>query len=101
MNQFSVISTDGHQYKVSSGSIIKVESLRGAVGQVIKLKKIMQFNKDGELLLGNFLPGEDVVKCKILEHFRDKKIIVFKKKRRKGYVRKHGHRQNLSVLQVM
>lgn len=93
---FAIVSEGGKQHLVEKGTVFYVERLEGEVGSVTNLSDVLCVN--GKLV------GKDVksatVKVKILEQKRDKKIIVFKKKRRQGYKRKQGHRQNVTVLQV-
>ena len=93
---FAVIKTGGKQYRVASGDVIAVEKLPEDVGSVV--------NFDQVLLLGDKVGAPVVegasVAGEVLEQFRDKKVIVFKKKRRKNYRRKNGHRQNLTMVKI-
>ena len=93
---FAVIKTGGKQYRVVSGDVIAVEKLSGDVGSVVNFDQI--------LLLGDKVGSPTVkgasVAGEVLEQFRDKKVIVFKKKRRKNYRRKNGHRQDLTLVKI-
>ena len=96
----AVIQTGGKQYKVSEGDEIQVEKLDGNVGENVSLDKVLICGEGESAKVGTpFLEGYSVV-CEVTEQFRDKKIIVFKKHRRKNYRRKNGHRQSLTRLKV-
>ena len=96
----AVVQTGGKQYKVSEGDEIQVEKLDGTVGESINLEKVLFCGEGESNKVGNpFLEGCSVV-CEVTEQFREKKIIVFKKHRRKNYRRKNGHRQSLTRLKV-
>ncbi len=99
---FAVVKTGGKQYKVAKNSIIKVEKIEGALGSKIELDQVLML---GESSKASFI-GTPVVKgasvtAEIVKHFRDDKIIVFKKKRRQNYRRKTGHRQTLTELKIL
>ena len=96
---FAVIRTGGKQYVVSKDSTIRVEKLEGNVGDVIEISDVV--------MLGGDKPSTDakalekaVVRAEIVRQFRDKKIIIFKKKRRQNYRRKNGHRQSVSEIKI-
>ena len=91
---FAVIKTGGKQYKVEKNEVIKVEKL-SAEKEVVFDEVLMIDDKIG----APFVNGAKVV-CEVLDQIRDKKIIVFKKKRRHNYRRKQGHRQYLTVLKI-
>ena len=96
----AVIQTGGKQYKVSEGDEIQVEKLDGNVGESVSLDKVLICGEGGAAKVGTpFLESCSVV-CEVTEQYRDKKIIVFKKHRRKNYRRKNGHRQSLTRLKV-
>ncbi|CAK8163233.1 Large ribosomal subunit protein bL21 [Candidatus Xenohaliotis californiensis] len=93
---FAVIGTGGKQYVVKQNTIIKTEKILGNVGDIIKIKEPLMISDDANKL--SFKKGS--VNLCILEQKKDKKIYVFKKKRRKNYRRKHGHRQFVTILKV-
>ena len=96
----AVVQTGGKQYKVSEGDEIEVEKLDRKVGESINLEKVLVCGEGESTKVGTpFLAGCSVV-CLVTEQFRGKKIIVFKKHRRKNYRRKNGHRQSLTRLKV-
>ena len=96
----AVIQTGGKQYKVAEGDEIQVEKLDGNVGDSINLEQVLVCGEGDSAKFGNpFLKGCSVV-CEVTEQYKDKKIIVFKKHRRKNYRRKNGHRQLMTRLKV-
>lgn len=99
---FAVVKTGGKQYKVATGSIIKVEKIEGNLGSKVELDQVLML---GESSKASFV-GTPVVKgatvtAEITSQFRDDKVIVFKKKRRQHYRRKNGHRQDLTELKIL
>lgn len=97
---FAVIRTGGKQYKVSEGDIIRVEKLAGAAGDQVQFEDVLMLGGEGEPQVGTPLVDGASVAAEILEQTRAAKILVFKKKRRKNYRRKKGHRQHLTCLKV-
>ena len=97
---YAVIKTGGKQYTVAEGDLIKVEKLPGEVGSKVELRDILAVGEGDSVEVGAPLVANAKVVCKIQEQGRDKKIIVFKKKKRKGYKKKQGHRQSFTALQV-
>jgi large subunit ribosomal protein L21 len=96
---FAIVRTGGKQYKVGVGDQITVERIAGDVGASISLDEILA--TAGEVAkVGTPLVEGASVKAKILQQPRGTKVIVFKKKRRKNYRRKRGHRQELTVLKI-
>lgn len=97
---FAVIKTGGKQYKVSSGDIVKVERLEGEAGATLHLSDILMLGGESKMTVGAPIVQDAAVRATILEQARGDKIIVFKKRRRQGYRRKAGHRQDLTVLRI-
>lgn len=97
---FAVIKTGGKQYKVAPGEVLRVEKLPGEPGDTVELSEVLLVAGEGEPRVGTPLVEGARVKATILEQGRSKKIIVFKKKRRKNYKRKRGHRQYYTVLRI-
>jgi len=97
---YAIIRTGGKQYQVEAGDILRVEKLQGEVGDTVELSDVLLV-VDGETVkIGQpVIEGAKVV-AKIIEQGRHKKIIVFKKKRRKGYQLKKGHRQMYTALNI-
>ncbi len=97
---FAIVKTGGKQYRVSVGGQLIVERIEGEVGQEVTLDQVLAIDGDGQRRIGTpVVPGAQV-RAKILAQPRGTKVIVFKKKRRKNYRRKRGHRQELTVLKV-
>ncbi len=97
---YAVIRTGGKQYLVDQGDFLKVEKLPGDVGQEVVFEEVLLVNDGSELKLGKPVVEGARVRGTIVEQGRDKKIIVFKMKRRKGYRRKQGHRQSYTGVKV-
>jgi large subunit ribosomal protein L21 len=97
---FAVIETGGKQYKVRVGDEIKVEKLAGAPKGEVTFEKVLMMSKDGDVKVGTpYLDGVSV-KGTITVQDKDKKVIVFKHKPRKGVNRKRGHRQPFTAVKV-
>ena len=93
---FAILEEGSKQYLVRKGNVIYVEKMDAEVGTKIDFKNIISI--DGKLIDKDVKSA--VVKAEVLEQKKDSKIIVFKKKRRQGYRRKHGHRQQVTVLRI-
>jgi large subunit ribosomal protein L21 len=97
---YAIVETGGKQFKVSEGATIVVEKLSAAVGETVTLDKVFLVNQEGAVKVGApYVDGAKVV-AKVVEHGRDKKIIVFKYKAKKNYHKKQGHRQPFTKLVV-
>jgi large subunit ribosomal protein L21 len=91
---YAVIETGGKQYRVNQGDVIKVEKLTVGVGQKVDFDRVLLVGDGSDVKVGNPLVDGASVSGTVVEQDRHKKIIVFKMKRRKGYRRKQGHRQD-------
>ena len=97
---FAIISSGGKQYKVSENTILTVNKLSGTAGDNIEISDVL-FASDGkEFSIGGPLIDGAKVNLEIIKQDRDRKILIFKKKRRKNFRRKNGHRQDMTFLQV-
>lgn len=96
---YAVIKTGGKQYKVSEGDLLKVEKLAGEVGETIELGEILMVGGE-EVKIGTPLLSGAKVTAKIMEQGKDKKVLVFRSKRRKNYRKKYGHRQPITRLKI-
>jgi large subunit ribosomal protein L21 len=96
---YAVIRTGGKQYKVSEGDLLKVEKLNGSVGDTIELGEVLMVGGD-KVAIGTPLVPSASVTGRIVEQGKDKKILVFKSKRRKGTRKLNGHRQLKTVLKI-
>ncbi len=97
---FAVIRTGGKQYKVAPNDVLRVEKLAAQPGDTVKLDSVLMVDSDQGLSVGAPLVKGAVVAAEVVEQTRADKIIVFKKRRRKNYRRRNGHRQALTVLRV-
>jgi len=97
---YAVIKTGGKQYRVANGDVIAVEKLAGDPGSTVSLAPVLMLNDDKSSTVGTPIVEGAAVSAEVLEQTRGDKIIVFKKKRRKGYRRTMGHRQDLTVLRI-
>ena len=96
----AVFKTGGKQYSVKAGQILKVEKLEGKKGDSISFKDVLAISESTQNTIGSPLVEGAVVEAKILDQIRDKKIIVFKKRKRQNYRSTQGHRQYLTVLKI-
>lgn len=97
---YAVIKSGGKQHKVSEGDILAVEKINGARGDKVSFDEVLIVVKDGKTDVGTpYLDGVKVV-GEIIEQTKDVKITVFKMKRRKGYHKKTGHRQQLTRMKI-
>jgi large subunit ribosomal protein L21 len=97
---YAVIREGGKQFKVQEGDIIKVPKRSEKEGKKITIKDVLLISDDESTKIGNPIVKSAKVEAKVLKHGKDKKIIVFKYKRRKGYRRKLGHRQQFTQIEI-
>ena len=97
---FAVIKTGGKQYKVAANDLVRIEKIAGDSGEAITFENVLMVGSDADVTLGTPLVSGAMVAGEVVEQFRDKKVIVFKKKRRQGYRRKAGHRQELTLVRI-
>lgn len=97
---YAVIKTGGKQYRVSEGKVLKVEKIQGNQGDVVSFDNVLMISKDGDIKIGTPVVEGATVTGEILTQTKGPKITIFKMKRRKGYRKKTGHRQNLTVLKI-
>lgn len=98
---YAVVRTGGKQYKVSPGEKIRVEKLEAEPGATVELGEVLLAAADGSVRVGTPLVSGVKVTAKVVEQAKGKKILVFKKKRRKNERRKRGHRQLVTTLEVL
>jgi len=98
--KYAIIETGGKQYKVSEGSKIKIESVPGVEGQSIEFTRVLFVSNGSDSQIGQPLLAAAKVAGEIVQNGRGDKILVFKKKRRKGYSKKFGHRQNFTEVLI-
>ena len=97
---YAIIKTGGKQYRVAPGDVLRVEHLPGERGDEVILDQVLMVTDGQDLKVGQPLVENATVRCQIVRQGKGKKIIVFKKKRRKNYRRKAGHRQLFTALQI-
>ena len=97
---YAIIRTGGKQYQVAPGDRLRVEKLAGNVGDSLEIDDVLMVVDGEEVKLGQPVVDGARVSAKIVEQGKAKKVIVFKKKRRKGYQVKNGHRQHFTSLEI-
>ena len=97
---YAIAEVSGKQFKVEPGIDLKVPKQSGKVGDKLVFDKVLYLKNDNDNIVGTPFVKDVSVEAKITSHGRDKKIIVFKMKRRKRYRRKHGHRQEFSIITI-
>lgn len=97
---YAVLETGGKQYRVTAGDTLEVERLTVEAGQPVTFDRVLLVNADGKLSVGNPTVASATILADVVEHKRGKKVIAFKMKRRKGYHRTVGHRQELTVVKI-
>ena len=101
MDMFAVIRTGGKQYKVAKNDVIVVEKLLGDAGDEVDFTDVLALNDGAATQFGQPVVSNALVTAEVLEQARGDKVIIFKKRRRKNYRRKNGHRQELTVLRIL
>ncbi|MDQ3820413.1 MAG: 50S ribosomal protein L21 [Acidobacteriota bacterium] len=96
---YAIIKAGGKQFRVEEGKTVRVPSIDKPAGESVELNALLTAD-DGGTKVGSSLGGAARVSATIVDHGRDDKIIVFKKKRRKHYKRKQGHRQGYTTLKI-
>ncbi len=97
---YAVLETGGKHYRVTAGDKVEVEHVDVEVGQAVTFDRVLLVNRDGQLSVGAPTVAGAKVVADVLEHKRGDKVVIWKMKRRKGYHKKQGHRQSLTVVQV-
>ena len=101
MEAYAVIETGGKQYRVQAGDELEIERIDGAeAGSKVSLAPVLARNVSGTLEIGAPAIEGAAVEADVIEETRGKKVVAFKKKRRKGYHRKVGHRQDLLKVKI-
>ncbi len=97
---YAVIQTGGKQYKVSPGDVLKVEKLDAQKGDTVEIKDVFLVADGDSVSVGKPTVASAMVTAEVVGEGRGEKIIIFKHKRRKGYRRTNGHRQDFTTLKV-
>ena len=97
----AVFETGGKQYRAKTGDLVKVEKLGSEAGAKVTFDCVLLVNDDGKVTVGAPTVENASVTAEVIESERkDKKVIIFKMKRRKGYRNKNGHRQRHSIVKI-
>ena len=96
---YAVIKTGGKQYRVAANQVIKVERLDGEAGATVTFPEVLMLGGDSPVVGTPTVAGASVSGT-VLEQIRGEKLVIFKKKRRKNYRRRNGHRQYLTVVRI-
>ncbi|NQU66721.1 MAG: 50S ribosomal protein L21 [Candidatus Marinimicrobia bacterium] len=97
---YAYVELSGKQFKVQPGKEIKVPYSKGNAGDEIVMDKVLFFNDGENMVVGDPFVKDVSITANIVNHGRERKIIVFKFKRRKGYQKKQGHRQNFTLIKI-
>ncbi len=98
---YAIIETGGKQYKVQPGDVIDLERLEVGEDNTVEFDKVLAVSDDNDLQIGSPILEGATVAAELVDQLRGKKLIVFKMKKRKGYRRKQGHRQELSRVRIV
>lgn len=97
---YAIIETGSKQYRVSAGDTLEVERLKADVGQTFTFDRVLFCKNEGNTKIGSPALKEAAVTADVVKHIRGVKTVAFKMKRRKGYHKKIGHRQELTVVKI-
>jgi len=97
---YAVLETGSKQYRVTAGDTVEIERLTAEAGQSVTFDRVLLVNRDGEVAVGTPTVAGASVIGDVVEHKRGPKLIAWKMRRRKGYHRKVGHRQELTVVRI-
>lgn len=97
---YAVLETGGKQYRVAAGDLLEVDRLEAEAGKPVVIDRVLFVAKDGQFSVGAPVVANASVVADVVEHIRGEKKIAFKMKRRKGYHRTVGHRQELTRIKI-
>lgn len=97
---YAIVNISGHQYRVTENERLKIALLEAEAGKKVNFDQVLLLDDGKKINIGEPFVKNASVSAKVLEHGRDRKILVYKKKRRKGYQRKNGHRQDYTLIQI-
>ncbi|HZY80991.1 MAG TPA: 50S ribosomal protein L21 [Cyclobacteriaceae bacterium] len=97
---YAIVDIAGKQFKVAKDQYIYAPKMEGEAGTAVSFDKVLLVDNDGKIDIGAPAVSGVKVSGKILEHVKGNKVIIFKKKRRKGYAVKNGHRQQFTKIQI-
>jgi large subunit ribosomal protein L21 len=97
---YAVLETGSKQYRVSAGDTLQIERLAVEAGQPVTFDRVLLVNNDGKLSVGSPTVASATVVADVVEHIRGEKKVAYKMKRRKGFRKTIGHRQELTVVKI-
>lgn len=97
---YAVLETGGKQYRVSTGDTLEIERLEIEAGKPVTFDRVLLVNHDGKVSVGAPTVTGATVVADVVAHKRGEKVVTFKMKRRKGYHKTIGHRQELTVVKI-
>jgi large subunit ribosomal protein L21 len=97
---YAVLETGSKQYRVSAGDTLQIERLTVEAGQPVTFDRVLLVNNDGKLSVGSPTVASATVLADVVEHIRGEKKVAYKMKRRKGFRKTIGHRQELTVVKI-
>jgi large subunit ribosomal protein L21 len=97
---YCIIETGSKQYRVSAGDTLQIERLPVEAGKPFTFDRVLMVNNDGKVTFGTPTVANATIEAEVVEHIRGEKKIAFKMKRRKGYHKTIGHRQELTVVKI-
>ena len=100
MDEYAIIETGGKQYRVHNNDIVSVERLGVEAGQQFEFDQVLAVSNGQELIVGTPRVKGASITATVMEHYRDRKLVSFKFKRRKGYRKKKGHRQEMTRVKI-
>lgn len=100
LGMYAVLETGGKQYRVAAGDTLEIERLKADAGQTFTFDRVLLVNKDGQVSIGAPTVSGASVVADVVEHIRGDKKVIWKMRRRKGYHKKQGHRQELTVVKI-
>jgi len=97
---YAVVNIAGQQFKVEKDQKVIVHRLEDEAGKSVEFNEVVLVDNDGKVKVGTPTVKGASVSAKVISHLRGDKVIIFKKKRRKGYQKQTGHRQDLTQIQI-
>lgn len=97
---YAIVEIAGKQFRVEKDMTLKVPHLQQAVGETVEFDRVLMISDGSDVKVGRPVVDGAKVGAKVIDHGRNKKILVFKKKRRKGYKKLNGHRQGFTRIQI-
>jgi large subunit ribosomal protein L21 len=100
MLRYCIVETGSKQYRVAAGDTLQIERLETEAGKPVTFERVLLVNNDGKVSVGAPTVSGAKVVADVVEHIRGEKVLTFKMKRRKGYHKSIGHRQELTVVKI-